>query len=368
MKKIDGLVIKEIVGPWVFGAAIFTVLIMAGSFLFKLTEYLSNGADPVTTVKLALLLMPGIMAKTFSMATLLAALLAFGRLSGDSEIVALRAAGISLYRIMAPVAGFALATAVLAFFFTNNVVPSATLQAVTLRIEIEKALEEREARPTSHSWMSGKREAGFIHAKNFNIADSSLDDVIIVWYGEDGLPTVTLEAVRMVYENDQSWAMPEGGTLRSWDGRNVVHLQNAWPEGQERPDVTPEDLIAKQLRDLDAFGLEQMKEQIEREKKAPNPDESLIANLEFGYWNKISLPLAALVFGLIGAPLGIRSHRTGASAGFWMSVIIIFGYLILTNGLSIMAQGGSLPPAAASFGPILIGLAASGYLISKKSQ
>src|SRR6188474_1121489 len=106
MRRVDRLVIKEIFGPWLFGVAIFTVLIWAGSFLFKFTEYLVSGIEMSTVIKLTVLTLPAIMAKTFSMATLLAGLLAFGRLSSDSEIVALRAAGASIGRIMRPVGVF----------------------------------------------------------------------------------------------------------------------------------------------------------------------------------------------------------------------------------------------------------------------
>ena len=96
MKTVDRLIISELVGPWLLGVSMFTVMIAAGQFLFQVTGYLAKGADFMMTMQFIFLLLPGIIAKTFSMAVLLGALLAFGRLSGDSEIVALRAAGISL--------------------------------------------------------------------------------------------------------------------------------------------------------------------------------------------------------------------------------------------------------------------------------
>ncbi|MEQ1936541.1 MAG: LptF/LptG family permease [Fimbriimonadaceae bacterium] len=115
MKRIDRLIIGELAGPWMFGTAIFTTLIMAGTYLFKITDYLANGVSFAVVLKLTLLLLPGVIVKTFSMAVLLATLLAFGRLSSDSEIVALRAAGASLGRIMMPVAVFGVVVAAIAF-------------------------------------------------------------------------------------------------------------------------------------------------------------------------------------------------------------------------------------------------------------
>ena len=141
MKKIDRLVLGEMLMPWLFGVFLFTVLISAGQFLFQITEYLARGADVWATVKLLGLLMPGVMAKTFSMAVLLSALLSFGRLSGDSEIVAMRAGGISVARIMLPVGVFGLIVFGIAMSFNEYFVPRSTLQAIQLRIQIDAELE-----------------------------------------------------------------------------------------------------------------------------------------------------------------------------------------------------------------------------------
>ncbi|MCH8980291.1 MAG: LptF/LptG family permease, partial [Armatimonadetes bacterium] len=85
-------------------------------------------------------------------------------------------------------------------------------------------------------------------------------------------------------------------------------------------------------------------------------------------WNKLALPLAALVFGLVGAPLGIRNHRAGTATGFALSVVIIFGYMMLANAMSIMAQGGRMPAFIASFTPIVIGLVVAMVLIQRRNR
>src|SRR4051812_1625776 len=115
LRRLDRLILKELIGPWLFGVAMFTVLIMAASYLFKASDFLVQGVGGFTVFQFILLNLPGIMVKTFAMAVLLASLLAFGRLSSDSEIVAVRAAGVSVFRIMQPVALFSVVIAVIAF-------------------------------------------------------------------------------------------------------------------------------------------------------------------------------------------------------------------------------------------------------------
>ncbi|MCW5938096.1 MAG: LptF/LptG family permease [Fimbriimonadaceae bacterium] len=366
MKRVDRLVLAELWGPWAFGVAIFTVLIMAGSFLFELTRYLSEGVSPGVVLQLTFLLLPGVAAKTFPMAVLLASLLAFGRLSSDSEIVALKAAGFSVARIMVPVGIFGLAVFLLAFLFTERVVPRATQQAVEVRKQIDLETDGRTSQPTSRPVYERGRLRAFVVARDFNFVRRTLSGVTMVLYDKDEKPTAFLSAEEMRFTSEDDWRIAGGATLVPADGGSIVRFANAYPEGVTPLRVKPEELLAQTLRDLDALPMEAMAQQIETLKRDSDPDRAQIANLEFGYWNKLAVPLAALVFGLVGAPLGIRSHRVPASSGFWLAVVIIFGYLLMANVLSIAAQGGRFPAFVASFLPIAIGLIVAAVLIKRR--
>lgn len=368
MKRVDRLVIGELFGPWAFGVAIFTVLIMAGSFLFELTRYLSEGVSPAVVAQLTVLLLPGIMAKTFPMAVLLATLLSFGRLSGDSEIVALKAAGISVERMMVPVGVFGALVFLLSFGFNELVVPGASVRAAEMKDAINTELDGKRDKSTEYPIFEDGRLVGLVAARNFSFTEGTLDHAVIVTYGEDGRPTSYLYAPKMVFRGERDWRLSEGSTMTPVDGGILVRFKgDAVPDGVAQPSMTPEDLLAETLRDLDALSMKQMGEQLERQRLSGEAGDAQLANLEFGYWNKIAVPLAALVFGLVGAPLGIRNHRTGVASGFWLSVLIIFGYMLLANAMSIYAQGGRVPPIFASFAPILVGLVVAVVLIRRKN-
>ena len=103
MRILDKYILKELMGPFFFGVASFSSIFIASSLLFRLTEYMTKyGASADMLFRLFLCGLPEIINYTFPMSMLLAALLSFGRLSGSSEITAMKSGGISFYRLAAP--------------------------------------------------------------------------------------------------------------------------------------------------------------------------------------------------------------------------------------------------------------------------
>lgn len=366
LKRLDRLILGELVGPWAFGVAIFTVLIMAGTYLFKMTDYVVQGIPVMTIVKLTGLFLPGVMVKTFSMAVLLATLLAFGRLSSDSEVVALRAAGASIGRIMAPVGVFGVLVAALAFGINETVVPWAAYQGFAMKVDIEKTLNMK-GEPIFHvvnDPNTGKPLA-MISALDFNLQQRSLSEVWVHTYIEEK-PSWSLHAKRLQFTDANNWSVDGDAKLFDYELKYPVVVKGIWPSQIAQPPKV-EDMAASRIKDLDGFSMEQMKRRINLARKSPTFPVEQIRNLEYGYWNKLALPMAAIVFGLVGAPLGIRNHRTGAAAGFWLSVMIIFAYMTTANFMAQFALGGKIPAWGASFTPIVIGMVFAAITIHRKN-
>lgn len=368
MKRIDRLILGELFGPWAFGVAIFTVLIMAGTYLFKITDFVVQGVGLATVAELSALLLPGIMAKTFPMAMLLSALLSFGRLSGDSEVVALKAAGSSLSRILAPVAVFGLGVSALAFGFNELIVPAASLRAKTLQDEIARQLSGSTRQASFFPSYENGKIVATVQALDFDFGARTLKNALVTVFDKEARPTFYLFANELNFTNEKEWRIKNGAWLTSFDGQKVAEFNgDIWPTDVPKQTFSPEDLLAANVRDLDALSMSQITEQINKAKANPLFDKGQIANLEFGYWNKIAVPLAAVIFALVGAPLAIRNHRTSAASGFWMSVIIIFGYMMLANFMAVWSRGGVLPAAVASFMPIVIGGVVAAFLMRVKN-
>ncbi|HWA83323.1 MAG TPA: LptF/LptG family permease [Fimbriimonadaceae bacterium] len=372
MKRLDALVLKELIGPWIFGVSMFTMLLIAATYLGRIARFVVEGVSPSIILKVTILLLPAILVKTFAMALLLGALLAFGRLSGDSEITAIRAAGVSLYRIVAPVSIFSLLVAMLAFYMNEQVVPAAARESGAIMTQIAKNGQQQGSQPIKHIEVQNGHVVAMFGARNFNLITHTLDGVHVVAYDRDGRETwiMLVKQMQFDYGDLRHWRIIGGGDLLSLpDGR--VHLKlegDAWPEQIPTIASTPDELFADQNLDMDVFSMEEIQERIRKGKETGNLTPDQIRNYEFGYWNKIALPLAAFIFGTLGAALGIRNHRTGAATGFAVAVIIIFTYFTVANFMSVYSAGGLIPPYVASFTPIAIGLIASGVIIWRRNR
>jgi lipopolysaccharide export system permease protein len=359
MKRIDRLIVGELVGPFLLGVAMFSSLLLAATYLGRITEYIVQGVPPALIGKITLLLLPPIFIKTFSMATLLGSLLAFGRLSGDSEIVACRASGASIYRIIAPVAGFAAVIALVTFILNDTLVPYAAKQARQMTESVSKSLNSKSQQSVFQPIFdeSGKR-AQMMMADDFNLKEGTLTGVTLVNYDQSGEPDFYLRAKSMKYDplkKEEGWRIIGGAKLFSGDGTDVTTINgDVWPQQLQTFSKPPNELGYQQINDPDYFTSSELRKQItERSDKSISEDQ--YRNREYWFWLKFSLPLAALVFGILGAALGIRSHRAGTSAGFALAVGIMFAYMMISNLMNTWAMGGAIPSYLAAFTPVLIG-------------
>ncbi len=366
MKQIDRLVLKEIIGPWLFGVALFTALLFAGLYLNRVADYVVKGVPPNKIGELTMLLLPAIIAKTFGMAVLLAGLLAFGRLSSDSEVVALRAAGASISRIVLPVIIFSMGIAALTLAVNEQLVPPAANRAKILLIELAEKGGGVTGEPI-HVLINEKDVKAVLVARAFNLASRTMSDVTVTTYNKDRDVTYLLTAKEMEFRGTGDWHIRGESQLHLPGSGYVIKTNEAWPPQVPRVSLSPADIMTASNTDNDVYSMAEIRRQIERGKRDGNLEPSRIANLEYGYWNKISVPLAAIIFGTLGAVLGIRNARTGTATGFAMAVGIIFGYMMIANFMNVWALGGVLPAWIAAFLPLVIGFVCAVFIMWRRN-
>lgn len=371
MKQLDRLVIKEIIGPWVFGVGLFSALLFAGTYLGRITEFMVQGLPMGVVLQIVVLYMPAIFAQTFTMAMLLAALLGFGRLSSDSELIALRAAGASVFRIVQPVAIFSLAVAALTFGFNEKVVPAATSKSIELADSITKLKPSAGSQAFCQTVVKDSKLQMAIVARKVNPISQAFEGVTIITYDKQENEQMVLMCPRLNYKGGESWSIEGGARLFSVANPGyVVNITgNVWPDNVPTLSTSFGDFIKKELeKDQNAMTMSQLAEMIHRHEVKRDEEPKRIRDFKYWYWNKIALPLAAVIFGTLGAVLGIRNNRTGTASGFALAVAIIFGYVTLASFMNQFAMAGVIPAWLASFTPLGIGLVASGVIMWRRNS
>ena len=96
---LDKYIFREVMLSFLFGICAFSAVFIGSGTLFKIAQYITDyGASLQAVVKIFIFGLPGVVMWTFPMSMLLATLLTFGRLSGNSEITAMKSCGIGLDR------------------------------------------------------------------------------------------------------------------------------------------------------------------------------------------------------------------------------------------------------------------------------
>jgi lipopolysaccharide export system permease protein len=367
--RMDRMILDEIIGPFFGSALLFTGLFFAGGELIRYAEYLQQGQSLMLVAQLLLLTLPGIISLTFPMAALLANLLGFGRLSGDSEIVALTATGTRFERIMVPVVVFGLLVSLLGVWFANSIVPAASRGRNVIIDNFRK--EGGNGIIASTNLTAPLRDdrgqlTTLVHVEGAaNLASGELNGVSIETWSA-GRMTRALFAKRAVWKiGTKDWKLYDyyGADLSDPLHYGVFSAsEGATEEAGTAHLDTPDQLAAFQGRPEDT-DTRDLRERARILRRGGNISQA--RELEVEAARRVALPFAALSFSLIGAPLGVRPQRAGKGVGFGLSVAITFAYWIALQVVSVLARNGTLPANAALMLPNLVCLVVAAYLIRR---
>ncbi len=363
MRILDKYIIKELLGPFVFGIAAFCSVFIGTGTLFRIAQYVTKyGASMFTVTKLFLYSLPGIVVLTFPMSMLLASLLSFGRLSGSSEITAMRSGGISFYRLATPVFFVAFGVSIFAVAFNESVVPPANEEYNHIvRYEIEKNTAPKAQEHIVIKDIKDNAIQRLTYAQRYDPQINSMIGLTIEDFDNNGNLVRVENAETAVWQKDR-WIM-HNGTIHdlSQTGSNSRVLQfneqvlplDRDPNALTRDQKKPEEMTIKELK---------------QEISLLKSEYISTANYEVELQQRLSIPFASFVFALIGTPLGLQPHRSSSSIGLGLSIIIIFVYYTIMTVTTALGNGGAIPPVLAAWIPNFIGMIVGVYLVRKSSK
>ncbi len=360
LKIIDRYILKELIGPYVFGMLGFMVVISIDPMIYAMKNIINSserGVEAMAVLKWFCYSLATDMIFTFPMAMLLATLIVFGRLSKDSELTALKAGGFSFTRLCYPVLAFAMVSTVVAFLFGEFVVPHAVKRSQMIkRTEILKLLPIM-GQENIYLKDSPDRTIYVERADNVN---NILTNVIISNYDHDTGLLKTRVMAKTARHVDGGWLFGDG-VLYDYDkegnGNKIEEFAhkkifiNQKPNDFKRDEQTHQEMsmrdLAKKIRYAHDHGLAD------------------VVGLLVEFYLKTSIPFSCFIFAMIGAALGTSNTRAGGFISFGISMVIIFVYYVIFSIARSFGKNGMLSPIMAAWIQNLIFLAAGVLLIKR---
>lgn len=370
---MDRYLISELLPTFLFGVGAFSSIGVTIDAVFDLVRRVVESGLPISiAVQVFLLKLPNFIVLAFPMSTLLATLMTYSRLSSESELVALRGCGVSVYRMVMTAVMLSLVITGLTFLFNEQIAPAANYQA---SLTLDRALQSD--KPTFKQqnifypeYRDAKEKDGtttkvlvrLFYADQFD--GKRMKGLTIIDRSTDGLNQIVVAESAQWNGAQSVWDFYNGTIYlvapdRSY--RNILRFE----QQQLQLPRTPLSL-AEQSRDYGEMNIAQAMEQLNIERLGG--DRQKIRKLEVRIQQKFALPFVCVVFGLVGAAMGTIPQRTGRGTSFGISVIVIFAYYLLSFITGALGQAGVFSPFLGAWLPNFIGLGTGILLLMRVAQ
>ena len=367
---VDRYITKELILPFLFGMGIFTSLGLSIGTVFDLVRKVTeSGLLLGVALQILVLKLPEFIVFAFPMSMLLATLMAYSRLSSDSELIALRSIGTNVYRLILPAIYFSLVIVAITFCFNNFVAPAANQQA---DIILDTALEKKSSKLFKERNIlypeyvdielpNGDKEttlSRLFYAEEFN--GDRMKDITILDRSQASISQIITARSGNWNILENTWDFYNGNIyILGEDGsyQNIIrfkHKQLALPRA-------PLDLTTKR-QDYNEMNLFQALDYLEVVKLGGN--DKKIRKLKVRIQEKISLPFVCLIFALIGTAIGLKPQNASKGQSFGICIGLIFAYYLLSIISSSLGVRGVISPFLAAWFPNIIGLSAAIVLLS----
>ena len=360
---LDEYVLREFLNTFLLVLASFVLLMLVFTF-FDLVGDIIRNRIPLTTVGAYLFnLTPSMLYQITPLAVLIAALVTFAVLNRNSEVVAMKATGISLYRLVVPIVSIAAILAITLFLFDQYYLPQANRRQEALRSVIKGRPPQTFLHP-EQKWIFGEKplpgEPERIFYYQFFDPDSNEFANISVFEVDPS----TFQLTRRIFAPRAAWDPLTGswqfeeGWMRNISGANVTAYHTfahaSFPEIHVTPDYFKKEALQSQemnfgqlrryIRDLGQSGFDTMR-------------------LRVALWHKLAYPLVAIVMAMLAIPFALSMGRRGSLSAIAIAIAVALAYWVLDGIFGAMGSVNYLPAALAAWSSDLLFALAGGYLL-----
>ena len=359
----DDYVMREFLSTLAVVLLSFITLSLFFSFFELLGDIIRNRTPLITVGDYLLNLVPYMLYNLTPLAALLAVLVTFGSLSRSSELTAMKASGVSIYRLIAPVMVLTAVIAVALFTFDEFYLPAANRRQESLRSVIKGKPAQTFLRP-DRKWISGQQDSVGEPARIFYYQFFDPDKDVFANLTVFEFQPNSFRLQRRIFAGSARWDAQvqrwvfENGWQRSFQGETVSNFQpfslSTFPEIREQPSYFKKEERPSQemsfnelntyIRDLKQSGFDTMRLRVQLNRK-------------------LAYPLITLVMALLAVPFALSMGKRGGLAGVAVAIGMALAYNVLAGIFEAMGNVNAMPPMLAAWSPDLLFAFAGGYLL-----
>ena len=360
MKIIDKYLVKQFIQTVLFGIISFTLIFVIINMVENVGSFLDQNVPTYIIIYYYVVFSPDIIKLMTPVAVLFAALFTVGKASNLSELTAIKASGVSMYRFMLPFLIATLFISLFSVYFAGYVVPDANQVKINL---------ERKYLNTGYNFSGTDiyfqdSRTRIVNISFFDKSRNTAMRVSIENFDKNNLTKMTsrIDAANLVYDTVTHIWTAHNGVHRFFtgDSEKAVFFRALKVKSLN---FTPAELLTKQQRP-EEMNLSELKKLINDQKKSGNDPTSS----QIEYYSRFSFPMASLIVVLFGLPLSANKRRGGLAVQVGINILVTFIYLVFMQISLAFGKNGALSPLLTAWTADLIFLAAALITIPRMQQ
>jgi len=363
MTILDKYILKEFIKMFFLILISLAGLYLIVDFFERIRMFLSNHATAGQMASYFFLTLPMVLSQMIPISVLLGALLSFGILSKNSEITAMKANGLSLYRLSVPVVIASFTICIVIFLLNEFVTPYTNQRAKYVKlIEVQKR-EKLGSFKQNEIWYRG--EQGIYNFSVFDPRTNILKGIQIHFFSHDDRGGIQLS--RRIDAKEAVW---ENGEWIFKDLLVTTFIQGEVPSIERVPSQViplseePSDFTVVQ-KDTEEMGLLELSRYVKKMRSEGYDTTRYRTDMH----GKIAFPLVSIILTILGVSFSLKSERSGGVAqSIGLGIIIGFSYWIGFAFAISLGRAGTIPPVVAAWtANLILGLAAMIMFIRVKT-
>lgn len=338
---LDRYILSAMFGPFLFALAAY-LLFWVVNILFIAADYIFNQHAPILLVaKFLVFRIPQAIPMAFPFACLVAGLLSVGRLMGDNEVTAMRAAGISVYRIAAAPLLFGVLVFGVCYWLNEYVAPPSVDQSTRAFYQM---IYHTDALPVEPQIFRKDPQSGRVFYVATVLPDNrTMNGVQIFVTSARGWTRQTIQAAT-AYLGDTSMVLPSAVESTFDENGMVTHQQRVTNRTLPLPmHETAQQFLSSVNTDPWASSQATLKEQV-RVLESQGVGGPALGNLQVSLANKIAWPFASIIGVLLAVSLALLFGRRGRTVSIALGIISFVVYFVLTTAASAVGKTGVVSP------------------------